>query len=126
MAETYDIGLAPTCPIGPIALAASLQVAASAPNCEFPSLFDLRAKSLHILCRSHHPSDKLASTLSFKLEYLALTYNRRSHHNMEEEDMLVYYLTNPSPLEVRNGNIEVLQGMMFVIPVYRSPDSTCI
>lgn len=32
MAETYDVSLAPHCPIGPLALAASLQVFASAPN----------------------------------------------------------------------------------------------
>lgn len=32
MAETYDVSLAPHCPIGPIALAASLQVVAAAPN----------------------------------------------------------------------------------------------
>ena len=32
MAETYDIALAPHCPLGPIALAACLQLAALAPN----------------------------------------------------------------------------------------------
>ena len=32
MAETYDVGFAPHCPIGPIALAACLHVAASTPN----------------------------------------------------------------------------------------------
>ncbi|WP_114576454.1 galactonate dehydratase [Saliphagus sp. LR7] len=32
MAETYDVSLAPHCPIGPVALAASLQVVAAAPN----------------------------------------------------------------------------------------------
>ncbi|EIN08310.1 enolase C-terminal domain-like protein [Punctularia strigosozonata HHB-11173 SS5] len=32
MAETYDVALAPHCPLGPIALAACLQVAISAPN----------------------------------------------------------------------------------------------
>ena len=32
MAETYDVSLAPHCPLGPIALAASLQVAFATPN----------------------------------------------------------------------------------------------
>ncbi|KAK0458946.1 enolase C-terminal domain-like protein [Desarmillaria tabescens] len=32
LAETYDVALAPHCPLGPIALAACLQVALSAPN----------------------------------------------------------------------------------------------
>ncbi|KAJ5320739.1 hypothetical protein N7476_003741 [Penicillium atrosanguineum] len=32
MAETYDVAIAPHCPLGPIALAASLQVAVSTPN----------------------------------------------------------------------------------------------
>ncbi|KAK9454602.1 enolase C-terminal domain-like protein [Dipodascopsis uninucleata] len=32
MAETYDIGVAPHCPLGPIAFAASLQIAISTPN----------------------------------------------------------------------------------------------
>ncbi|MDT0571772.1 galactonate dehydratase [Streptomyces sp. DSM 3412] len=32
MAETYDVALAPHCPLGPIALAASLQIAFSVPN----------------------------------------------------------------------------------------------
>ncbi|KAI9796935.1 MAG: hypothetical protein M1833_005881 [Piccolia ochrophora] len=32
MAETYDVAIAPHCPLGPIALAASMQVALSTPN----------------------------------------------------------------------------------------------
>lgn len=32
MAETYDVALAPHCPLGPIALAANVQVAAATPN----------------------------------------------------------------------------------------------
>ncbi|PWW74440.1 enolase C-terminal domain-like protein [Tuber magnatum] len=32
MCEAYDVGLAPHCPLGPIALAASIQVALSSPN----------------------------------------------------------------------------------------------
>lgn len=33
MAEAYDVAVAPHCPLGPLALAACLQVAATAPNC---------------------------------------------------------------------------------------------
>lgn len=32
MAETYDVGLAPHCPLGPIAFAACLQIAINSPN----------------------------------------------------------------------------------------------
>ena len=32
MAETYDVAVAPHCPLGPLALASCLQVAASTPN----------------------------------------------------------------------------------------------
>ena len=32
MAETYDVALAPHCPLGPIALAANIQIAAATPN----------------------------------------------------------------------------------------------
>ncbi|KAK9327380.1 enolase C-terminal domain-like protein [Lipomyces starkeyi] len=32
LAETYDVGVAPHCPLGPIAFAASLQIAISSPN----------------------------------------------------------------------------------------------
>ncbi|KAK9357855.1 enolase C-terminal domain-like protein [Lipomyces starkeyi] len=32
LAETYDVGVAPHCPLGPIAFAASLQIAISTPN----------------------------------------------------------------------------------------------
>ncbi|KAH9478646.1 D-galactonate dehydratase [Psilocybe cubensis] len=34
MAETYDVGVAPHCPLGPIALAACIQVGTAVPNCE--------------------------------------------------------------------------------------------
>ncbi|HEX8222946.1 MAG TPA: galactonate dehydratase [Allosphingosinicella sp.] len=33
MAEAYDVAVAPHCPLGPLALAACVQVAATAPNC---------------------------------------------------------------------------------------------
>lgn len=32
MAEAYDVAIAPHCPLGPIALAASMQIAISTPN----------------------------------------------------------------------------------------------
>jgi len=42
MAETYDVALAPHCPLGPIALAACTQIATCAPNCEL--LFSLTTR----------------------------------------------------------------------------------
>lgn len=38
MVETYDVALAPHCPLGPIALAACMQVDIAAPNCTFTFL----------------------------------------------------------------------------------------
>ena len=36
LAETYDVALAPHAPIGPISLAACMQVDLVVPNCEYP------------------------------------------------------------------------------------------
>ena len=38
LTETYDVALAPHCPLGPIALAACIQVGLSSANCEFSSI----------------------------------------------------------------------------------------
>lgn len=35
LAETYDVALAPHCPLGPIALAACMQVGLASPNCTY-------------------------------------------------------------------------------------------
>ena len=38
MTETYDVAFAPHCPLGPIALAACMQVGISSPNCKQPDI----------------------------------------------------------------------------------------
>ena len=53
LAETYDVALAPQCPNGPISLAASMQVAISAPNCEYPF-------NLCIWTNTHRPGSRHA------------------------------------------------------------------
>ncbi|KAF8466977.1 enolase C-terminal domain-like protein [Kalaharituber pfeilii] len=50
MAEAYDVGIAPHCPLGPIALAASIQVALATPN------FVIQEMSLGIHYNSMHNS----------------------------------------------------------------------
>lgn len=50
MAEAYDVGIAPHCPLGPIALAASMQVALATPN------FVIQEMSLGIHYNSMHDS----------------------------------------------------------------------
>jgi hypothetical protein len=45
---------------------------------------------------------------------------------MEGEEMLAYYLTDPSQLEAKNGNIEILLGIIFVTPRYHCPDYVCV
>ncbi|KAG6829580.1 hypothetical protein H0H87_010869 [Tephrocybe sp. NHM501043] len=47
LTETYDVALAPHSPLGPIALAACMQVATSAPNCEDDALFVLLSTFAH-------------------------------------------------------------------------------
>jgi L-alanine-DL-glutamate epimerase-like enolase superfamily enzyme len=59
MAEAYDVGVAPHCPLGPIAFAASLAVAASTPNfviCEMSIGMHYNAgqrESLHLASLLH-------------------------------------------------------------------------
>jgi galactonate dehydratase len=64
MAECYDVGVAPHCPIGPIALAACLQLAASTPN------FVIQEMSLGI--HYNAPSEDL-TTLMLNPELFAIT-----------------------------------------------------
>jgi L-alanine-DL-glutamate epimerase-like enolase superfamily enzyme len=61
MAETYDIGVAPHCPLGPIAFAASLQIAFSTPNfviCEMS--WKVRTESTALPVPIDRPSRSLA------------------------------------------------------------------
>lgn len=64
MAETYDVALAPHCPLGPIALAACIQVALNAPNCEYDShVTGFLASYTALIVQSYDPGDELGDTL---------------------------------------------------------------
>ncbi|HKD47221.1 MAG TPA: galactonate dehydratase [Rhizomicrobium sp.] len=71
LAEAYDAAIAPHCPLGPIALAASVQLALATPN------FVIQEMSLGI------------------------------HYNTKEHDLLTY-LQDPSPFDLKEGMIAVL------------------
>jgi len=71
LAEAYDVAIAPHCPLGPIALAASVQLALATPN------FVIQEMSLGI------------------------------HYNTKEHDLLTY-LQDPSPFDLKEGMIAVL------------------
>lgn len=61
LTETYDVALAPHCPIGPIALAACIQVDLAVPNCM--SIYTAFASLTTQFFRSHYPRDELAGEL---------------------------------------------------------------
>ncbi|ESK88605.1 mandelate racemase muconate lactonizing enzyme family protein [Moniliophthora roreri MCA 2997] len=80
LADTYDVALAPHCPIGPIALAACMQVAASAPNF-------------------------VIQEMSWKMHY-----NLTGHENPLANADLHTYMTNPDAFTVKDGHIDILRG----------------
>ena len=59
MAETYDVGVAPHCPLGPIALAACIQVDTAVPNCELPTVVLTKCAVYDIFLASLHPRNEL-------------------------------------------------------------------
>ncbi|KAG7095442.1 hypothetical protein E1B28_006191 [Marasmius oreades] len=78
LTATYDVALAPHCPIGPIALAACMQVATSAPN------FTIQEMSWGI------------------------HYNRTSDQDPLGNADLHTYMANPEVFTVKNGHLEIL------------------
>ena len=57
LTETYDVALAPHCPLGPIAFAACMQVGTSSPNCKH-SVITLLV--VFLPARSRDPRNELA------------------------------------------------------------------
>jgi galactonate dehydratase len=105
MAEAYDIGVAPHCPLGPIAFAASLQIALSCPN--------------FVICE-----------MSWKMHYNQ-GYDLFSYINNEEafnvENGFVSALTKPGlgieiNEELVRKNAEESKGFSWRNPVWRGPD----
>ncbi|KAF9269608.1 enolase C-terminal domain-like protein [Marasmius fiardii PR-910] len=80
LTATYDVALAPHCPIGPIALAACMQVATSAPN------FVIQEMSWGI------------------------HYNRTGDQDPLGNADLHTYMLNPEVFKVKNGHIEILKN----------------
>ncbi|GAW03519.1 enolase C-terminal domain-like protein [Lentinula edodes] len=78
--ETYDVALAPHCPLGPIALAACMQVAISAPNF-------------------------VIQEMSWKMHY-----NIAAGEALGIEADLHTYMVNPEVFAVKDGYIAALQG----------------
>ncbi len=77
LAETYDVSLAPHCPLGPIALAASLQLAFAMPN----FLIQEHSIGIHYNAGSE-PLDYLMDTTVFDFTdgYVALPGAARPRH----------------------------------------------
>lgn len=81
--RAYDIGVAPHCPLGPLAFAASLQVGFSTPN--------------FVICE-----------MSWKVSLIVVEpADRQMHYNTGGFDLLTY-MTNPEVFEVRDGHIDLL------------------
>ncbi|KAJ4473134.1 enolase C-terminal domain-like protein [Lentinula aciculospora] len=78
--ETYDVAIAPHCPLGPIALAACMQVAISAPNFAIQEM-------------------------SWKMHY-----NVTAGEALGIEADLHTYMANPEVFTVENGYVDALQG----------------
>lgn len=119
MAETYDVALAPHCPLGPIALAACMQVAASAPNCKFPSLslfFFLVFYASIVVIQEMSWQVRVYKTLLWR----QLTGVFQIHYNTETTDSelsadLHTYVNSPEVFDILEGYIPVLQGVLYMI-----------
>lgn len=69
--ETYDVAFAPHCPLGPIALAACMQVDITAPNCELSYASSTRPAGSH---ESHLPV--FIQEMSLQVRILLETHQR--------------------------------------------------
>ncbi|THV04742.1 enolase C-terminal domain-like protein [Dendrothele bispora CBS 962.96] len=103
LTETYDVTLAPHCPLGPIALAACMQVATSAPNCGF--LLKL-SQILSLMLQMMAPFRSVGiQEMSWKMHYNITTEN-----DPGSEADLHTYMSNPEVFAVKDGHINVLEG----------------
>ncbi|KAI9734274.1 MAG: hypothetical protein M1834_002378 [Cirrosporium novae-zelandiae] len=87
MAEAYDIAIAPHCPLGPVALAASIQVAMSIPN------FVIQEMSLGM----HYNVEKTRSDLILEM-------GEGMHYDVEAADLNTY-IKDQSVFEVKDGYV---------------------
>lgn len=96
MAETYDVAVAPHCPLGPIALAACLQIGISTPNHQIQEM----SVGMHYNVEGQTATESYPknSANEFCLPSAAGEYDINS------------YVTNPEAFTVKNGFVEALQG----------------
>lgn len=106
------MALAPHCPLGPIALAACMQVDIAAPNCASGAVELLASATdffiLHSLS-SLHPGAKPAGKRSSPV-WVQLGSTLCQMHYNEGADLLTY-LVDPSVFAIKDGYVEALQGM---------------
>ncbi|KAI1794328.1 enolase C-terminal domain-like protein [Ganoderma leucocontextum] len=88
--ETYDVALAPHCPLGPIAFAACMQVDLASPNCE-------SRLSPHAVLLIYVFFPVCIQEMSLQI-----------HYNQGAD--LLTYVVDPSIFDVHNGYVEALQG----------------
>lgn len=89
--RTYDIGLAPHCPLGPIAFAACLQIGFSTPN--------------FVICEMSWKVQRFSRTS----HSLQLSYDYQIHYNTGSFDLLTY-IDKPEVFAVQDGMVSLLEG----------------
>ena len=113
--ETYDVALAPHCPLGPIAFAASMQVAISSPNCELTISSSLReASDIRWSC---HTGNELAGRLirlTFPYHHVSLASLMKMHYNQGAD--LFTYIQDVSVFDIKEGYIKKLEGKSRLVP----------
>ena len=96
MAETYDVAVAPHCPLGPIALAACLQIGISTPNHQIQEM----SVGMHYNVEGKTTTERFPKNFANVpcLSFTAGEYDINS------------YVTDPEAFTVKNGFVEALQG----------------
>ena len=106
------MALAPHCPLGPIALAACMQVDIAAPNCtsyaEWLSSSAVTDSLIASLPFSLYPGAKPAGKRSSSARFQVLSIRCQMHYN-EGADLLTY-LVDPSVFAIKDGYVKALQG----------------
>jgi galactonate dehydratase len=97
MAETYDVAVAPHCPLGPIALAACLQIGISTPNHQIQEM----SVGMHYNVEGKEPNLET---------YQRSLANELCSPSTAGEYDINSYVTNPEAFAVKNGFVEALQG----------------
>jgi galactonate dehydratase len=108
--RTYDIGVAPHCPLGPIAFAAALQIGFSTPNfviCEMSWKVNRSLSPVHLITPFffRYPRLRILDSTSAVSKYTDIT--KQMHYNSEEHDLFTY-LADATPFAIQDGYIALL------------------